>query len=80
MLTARDGERLIGVAPTDLSTATRAEFVGHYSICDYMDVGRDAGVRAAFFASILEQLAADGVEARSTCAGCARRRRRWRAR
>ncbi len=38
-----------------------AEFVGHYSICDYMDVVVTPGFEAAFFAPIFERLAADGA-------------------
>jgi CelD/BcsL family acetyltransferase involved in cellulose biosynthesis len=60
VLTARDGERLIGVAPF-LCDGSSAEFVGHYSICDYMDVVVTPGFEAAFFAPILERLAADGA-------------------
>lgn len=60
LLTARDGERLIGVAPFLRDGAT-AEFVGHYSICDYMDVVVTPGFEAAFYAPIFERLAADGA-------------------
>ncbi|MDE3095496.1 MAG: GNAT family N-acetyltransferase [Chloroflexota bacterium] len=60
VLTARDGERLIGVAPL-LVEGDRAELVGHYSICDYMDVVVTPGFEAAFFARLLDELAADGV-------------------
>lgn len=60
ILTARDGERLIGVAPL-LVDGERAEFVGHYSICDYMDVVVTPGFEAPFMASMLDRLAADGV-------------------
>jgi len=61
ILTARDGERLIGVAPF-LCDGGRAELIGHYSICDYMDVVVTPGFEGAFFPSILEQLAADGAK------------------
>ena len=61
VLTARDGERLIGVAPL-LCEGDRAEFVGHYSICDYMDAVVTPGFEERFFASILGKLAADGVK------------------
>ncbi len=61
VLTARDGERLIGVAPL-LCEGDRAEFVGHYSICDYMDAVVTPGFEAQFFASILGKLAADGAK------------------
>jgi len=60
ILTARDGERLIGVAPL-LIDGERAEFIGHYSICDYMDVVVTPGFEAPFMASMLDGLAADGV-------------------
>ena len=60
ILTARDGERLIGVAPF-LRDGASAEFVGHYSICDYMDAVVTPGFEAAFFAPIFERLAADGA-------------------
>ncbi len=60
LLTARDGERLIGVAPL-LVEGDRAELVGHYSICDYMDVVVTPGFEAMFFARLLEELAATGV-------------------
>lgn len=60
ILTARDGERLVGVAPF-LCDGDRAEFVGHYSICDYLDVLVTLGFEPQFFASILDTLAAAGV-------------------
>jgi len=60
LLTAREGERLVGVAPL-LRDDSGAEFVGHYSICDYMDVVVAPGFERAFFASLLERLAADGA-------------------
>jgi len=62
VLTARDGERLVGVAPL-LVDGDRAELVGHYSICDYMDVVVTPGFEAAFFAQLLGRLAADGIRA-----------------
>ncbi|HYM15970.1 MAG TPA: GNAT family N-acetyltransferase [Dehalococcoidia bacterium] len=60
LLTARDGERLIGVAPL-LCEGERAELVGHYSICDYMDVVVTPGFERSFFPAVLERLLADGV-------------------
>ncbi len=60
LLTARDGERLIAVAPL-LVEGDRAELVGHYSICDYMDVVVTPGFEAMFFPRMLDQLAAEGV-------------------
>ncbi|HEY8173111.1 MAG TPA: GNAT family N-acetyltransferase [Dehalococcoidia bacterium] len=59
--TARDGERLIGVAPMLLSDG-RAELVGHYSICDYMDVAVTPGFEQTFIPSLLERLADDGAK------------------
>ena len=61
ILTARDGERLIGVAPFIID-GTQAELVGHYSICDYMDVVVTPGFEPQFYASILGKLADDGVK------------------
>jgi CelD/BcsL family acetyltransferase involved in cellulose biosynthesis len=59
--TARDGERLVGVAPM-LIDGERAELVGHYSICDYMDVAVAPGFEAAFYPLILQRLADEGVK------------------
>jgi len=61
ILTARDGERLIGIAPL-LVDGESAELVGHYSICDYMDVLVTPGFEQEFFPPVLEQLASDGVK------------------
>jgi CelD/BcsL family acetyltransferase involved in cellulose biosynthesis len=60
VLTARDGERLIGVAPM-LVDGERAEFIGHYSICDYMDAVVTPGFEEHFFPLVLRRLAGDGV-------------------
>jgi CelD/BcsL family acetyltransferase involved in cellulose biosynthesis len=60
VFTARDGERLVGVAPL-LVDEGRAEFVGHYSICDYMDVVVTPGFEAPFFPSLISRLADEGV-------------------
>jgi CelD/BcsL family acetyltransferase involved in cellulose biosynthesis len=60
VLSMRDGERLVGVAPL-LVEGERAEFVGHYSICDYMDAVVAPGYENEFFSRVLEQLARDGV-------------------
>ncbi len=60
VLTARDGERLIGVAPL-LVDGERAELVGHYSICDYMDIVVTPGFEQRFFASLLGALTDAGV-------------------
>jgi CelD/BcsL family acetyltransferase involved in cellulose biosynthesis len=60
LLTAREGERLVGVAPL-LRDGDRAEFVGHYSICDYMDVVVAEGFESQFYVSLLGELARDGA-------------------
>ena len=61
VLTARDGERLIGVAPF-ICDGDRVEFVGHYSICDYLDAVVTPGFEPQFYVSILGKLAADGAK------------------
>lgn len=61
ILTARDGERLVGVAPFLCDDAGRAELVGHYSICDYMDVVVTPGFERQFYPLVLERLAVDGA-------------------
>lgn len=60
VLSMRDGDRLAGVAPL-LIDGDRAEFAGHYSICDYMDAVVAPGYEGEFFARVLERLASDGV-------------------
>jgi CelD/BcsL family acetyltransferase involved in cellulose biosynthesis len=60
VFTAREGERLVGVAPL-LVDDGRAELVGHHSICDYMDVVVTPGFEPAFFASLLGRLAEEGI-------------------
>ncbi|HXK33295.1 MAG TPA: GNAT family N-acetyltransferase [Dehalococcoidia bacterium] len=60
LLTAREGGRLVGVAPM-LRDGDTAEFVGHYSICDYMDVAAAAGFEREFAALVLRRLAGEGV-------------------
>jgi CelD/BcsL family acetyltransferase involved in cellulose biosynthesis len=79
ILTAREGERLIGVAPLVID-GDRAELVGHYSICDYMDVVVTPGFEASFFTSVFERLAKEGIanldlrgilESSPTCANAA---------
>jgi CelD/BcsL family acetyltransferase involved in cellulose biosynthesis len=59
LITAREGERLIGVAPLLLRDGC-VEFVGHYSICDYMDIACAPGFERAFGERLLASLAADG--------------------
>jgi CelD/BcsL family acetyltransferase involved in cellulose biosynthesis len=61
VFTVREGERLIGVAPL-LVDGDKAELVGHYSICDYMDVAVTPGFERSFFTSLLEHLAGDGIK------------------
>jgi len=60
ILAARDGDRLVGVAPL-LVDGDKAEFIGHYSICDYMDSVAAPGYERELHARVLEQLARDGV-------------------
>jgi CelD/BcsL family acetyltransferase involved in cellulose biosynthesis len=62
IMAARDGERLIGVAPL-LVAGDSAEFVGHYSICDYLDVAVAPGYEDQFWPQVLRRLADDGVAA-----------------
>lgn len=59
ILSVRDGERLIGVAPLLLG-ADCTELVGHYSICDYMDFVVTPGFEERFFTSVLGELAQRG--------------------
>lgn len=57
LLSARQGDRLVGIAPF-LRQEERLSLVGHYSICDYMDmVVRDEDEDV--YASLLETLVAD---------------------
>jgi CelD/BcsL family acetyltransferase involved in cellulose biosynthesis len=55
LFAARDGEQLAGIAPLIRDGGTLS-FVGHYSICDYMDIvapeERTRDVVAALFAAI----------------------------
>ncbi|HLB24104.1 MAG TPA: GNAT family N-acetyltransferase [Dehalococcoidia bacterium] len=59
ILTLRDGERLVAVAP--LLCNESAEFVGHHSICDYMDAIITPGFERAVLTALLGRLASDGV-------------------
>lgn len=60
VMTARDGDRIVGVAPL-LVAGDRAEFVGHYSICDYMDAVVAPGAEGPFWHATLASLCgADG--------------------
>lgn len=56
----RDGERLVGMMPL-LYDGTVAEFVGHYSICDYLDGCATPGFERAVAEAVLGQTAADGI-------------------
>ena len=58
--TAREGERLVAVAPL-LVDGARGEFVGHYSICDYMDFAVERGASETVWPALLERIAADGI-------------------
>ncbi len=73
LLSVRDGETLVGVAPL-IRDGDRISFVGHYSICDYMDfvIAPDQG-RDVFDAILTElkdeawsQLDLRGIRAGST--------------
>lgn len=56
----RESSRLTGVLPL-LVEDTKAEFVGHHSICDYMDAVIEPGAEPAAWAALLERVAADGI-------------------
>jgi CelD/BcsL family acetyltransferase involved in cellulose biosynthesis len=59
VFTARDeGGKLLGVIPLML-TGDRAEFVGHYSICDYMDAAIVPGAEGRFWHAVLSSLCAE---------------------
>ncbi|MBI2724247.1 MAG: GNAT family N-acetyltransferase [Chloroflexi bacterium] len=60
VLTAREGDRLVAVAPF-LFSGDRAEFVGHYSICDYMDIVVRPGSEAQVYPALFEKLADCGA-------------------
>ena len=60
ILTLRDGERLVAVVPL-LCDDGAAEFVGHHSICDYMDAVITPGFERAALTSLLAGLAAEGT-------------------
>ena len=58
VLTARDGDALVGVAPL-LREDGRISFIGHYSICDYMDFvlapGREREALSALLEALLQE-------------------------
>lgn len=58
-LAARDGDALVGVAPL-LREDARLSFVGHYSICDYMDFVLAEGREQEALSALLDGLL--GVE------------------
>jgi CelD/BcsL family acetyltransferase involved in cellulose biosynthesis len=61
VFTARDDDqRLLGVIPLILD-GERAEFVGHYSICDYMDAAILPGAEGRVWHSALSMLCAPGL-------------------
>jgi CelD/BcsL family acetyltransferase involved in cellulose biosynthesis len=60
VFTARDGDRVTAVAPL-LIDGAKATFVGHHSICDYMDAAAAPGCERDLWRAILERLAADGI-------------------
>ena len=55
LLSVRDGDALIGIAPL-LRDDGRLSFVGHYSICDYMDFIVAPGRGGDVFPALLEAL------------------------
>lgn len=55
LLAVRDGERLVGLAPL-LRQDCGLTLVGHYSICDYMDVVAAPGRESEVIAAVLEAL------------------------
>src|SRR3972149_7729393 len=58
LLSVRDGERLVGLAPL-LRDGQRIELIGNHEICDYMDSIVAPGFEEAFFASVLASLLED---------------------
>lgn len=54
-LAARDGERLVGVAPL-MWDGSRLTLVGDHEICDYMDFVVEPGREGEFFAAMLRSL------------------------
>jgi CelD/BcsL family acetyltransferase involved in cellulose biosynthesis len=60
VLSVREGERLLGVMPL-LIEGARAEFVGHYSICDYLDVVIAPGFESQCLSSLLDHLSTGGI-------------------
>jgi CelD/BcsL family acetyltransferase involved in cellulose biosynthesis len=60
ILTIRDGERLVAVAPM-LRSDSEAEFVGHHSICDYLDIVVAQGFEHSTITTLLQHMKAEGV-------------------
>lgn len=58
LYSVRDGESLVGVAPLLLQDG-RVEFVGHYSMCDYMDFVVTPDRCGEFVPAVLEALLAE---------------------
>ena len=58
LLAARDGDTLVGVAPL-LREGDRLSLVGHYSICDYMDVVLDPDRPGEVLSAVLDSLLAE---------------------
>jgi CelD/BcsL family acetyltransferase involved in cellulose biosynthesis len=56
----RDGERLVGVIPL-LYDGNGGEFVGHYSICDYLDGCVTPGFERSVMESVLRRTASDRI-------------------
>jgi CelD/BcsL family acetyltransferase involved in cellulose biosynthesis len=60
VFTAHDDSRVAGVVPLLIEEAT-ASFVGHHSICDYMDAAIEPGCERDVWRAVLQRLADDGV-------------------
>jgi len=61
IVTVRDGDRIVGIAPLAIEHKT-ARFLGSHEVCDYQDVVcvPDTGIPAV--AAVLEHLAAQGIQ------------------
>src|SRR3990170_9034809 len=59
LLSVRDGERLVGIAPL-MQRDGRLSFVGDSEVCDYMDFVLAPGLEEPALAAILDRL--DGME------------------
>jgi CelD/BcsL family acetyltransferase involved in cellulose biosynthesis len=58
LLTVREGDALLGIAPL-LRQDGKLSFVGHYSVCDYMDFVVAPGKGGEFFSALLDAVLAE---------------------